>query len=454
MTEPQLVLRSGRKSTTSSQGSRLTKKPREVRRLVTEQHKDIELEDIPAKIEGTYEDDYDIVKLDRIIRAKIERDMQDNKWVREAELADVRAQLETDSLEEREVRELVTKLRRLQYQITRLKDGALLAEYQAAADPLLEQYRKASAQQDPEVFGRKSTKISPNSRLYVVEAYLKLAAQYIELNLVRQVKTMPMCCPQCMTILPEDTDDSHSFCPQCNSANPCVFSGTNSMDGEHSGGSSGTNPLEDDSLDNFMRAIIRFQGMQSPPPVELYDVLDQYFTAQGMPIGAEVKKLPLNDRGRRGDTDHAMILNALAQTNNSGFYDDVNLIGHQYFGWKLPNIAHLVPQLKTIFIETQRVFYSIPVEQRSRTSSLNVNYRLWRTLEFIGHKFPMSEFKIAHDPDSLREHDKLWNYMVELAHLREPQNDTIVFKNHHKPNTNRRRRVKKAPVKRTRRLVA
>ena len=61
--------------------------------------------------------------------------------------------------------------------------------------------------------------------------------------------------------------------------------------------------------------------------------------------GAEIKKLPKEKSlhkekiGNLRGTSVAMLISMLKKTNNSLYYDNINLIGHIYFGWTLPDLS-------------------------------------------------------------------------------------------------------------------
>ena len=176
----------------------------------------------------------------------------------------------------------------------------------------------------------------------------------------------------------------------------------------------GNNNTDDESIDNFLRAFIRYQGLQPDRPDDsLYDELDGYFARHDRPSGEEIKQLPLNSRGRRGDTDHKMLWNALSQIGRSEYYEDANLIGHLYWGWTVQNVMHLKERIIEKYNKTQKVFYQIPPEERGRNSSLGTQYRLWRHLQLEGHECYMEEFKIAENSESVRTHHRLWRLMCQ-----------------------------------------
>jgi len=164
---------------------------------------------------------------------------------------------------------------------------------------------------------------------------------------------------------------------------------------------------------NFEKAIDRYQGNQiNKVPDDLYQSFNKHFTSQNFPAADEVKQLPANERGRRGSTTHRMLWDALAITGYSDYYEDSNLIGHNYWDWVLPNIKHLVEAMMSIYDKTQRVWNSIPNKERS--SSLGTQYRLFKILELLGHECHFDEFKIA-EGDSLDLHEQYWKLMCEQA---------------------------------------
>jgi hypothetical protein len=183
------------------------------------------------------------------------------------------------------------------------------------------------------------------------------------------------------------------------------------------GGCVSNGNTDDESIDNFIRAFIRYQGLQPQEhiPDELFEELDAYFHQNDRKLGEEIKLLPLNKRGRRGDTDHKMLWNALSYIHRSEFYEDTNLIGHLYWGWTLHNLMHFKEKIISDYMKTQKVFYQIPPDERCRTSSLGTQFRLWRHLQLIGHECYPEEFKIAENAESMRTHNKLWQLMCEGA---------------------------------------
>jgi hypothetical protein len=167
--------------------------------------------------------------------------------------------------------------------------------------------------------------------------------------------------------------------------------------------------------ENFWKALQRFQGKQNNHiPERLYRELDEYFKSFGLTIGEDIRKLELTKKGTRGNTSRGMMFKALSETNNSVFYEDVNLICHLYWGWLLPDIAADEELIMKDYDQTQEVFKKIPKDRRS---SLNAQYRLWQHLRIRGYRYPIEDFKIVKTQDILTEHDRIMKIMCDECGL-------------------------------------
>jgi hypothetical protein len=169
--------------------------------------------------------------------------------------------------------------------------------------------------------------------------------------------------------------------------------------------------------ENFEKALYRFQGKQiNPPPKRLYKELDQYFLSFNppLPVGEEIKKLPLLPNGTKKGTSHSMIIFALGETNNSAFYEDVNLICHLYWGYTLPDLSKDEENIMNDYDETQEVYRKIPKE---RKSSLNTQYRLCQHLKIRGYNYPLELFKMVKTPEILADLDRIMEIMCKECNL-------------------------------------
>lgn len=374
-------------------------------------------ESIPDKITGTYHEDYNIVSVHNIIRRKLEAEVQTEIPKLMLKLNEVRVQCDKPQSYLMRARS-VDEINKISVMISKIRSGARLAEYDSKAKPLIEEYRKHSGRVKTIVFDNedevyKEFDDSTRTRIYVIEQYLEVAADYIEIDVVRKGTRPSDVCRGCGASLTKvaTNEEGSIACPECQTEHTSIILTKLAKDWARINMNSTS---DDESIENFMRVFIRYQGLQQDQPsFSLYEELDKHFERLGRPTGAEIRKLPLNERGRRGDTTHKMLWNVLSQIGHSESYEDVNLIGHVYWGWTLPNVSQHKEKIISHYIKTQRVFYQIPPEERGRNSSLGTQYRLWRHLQLVGHPCHMDEFKIAENPESIRTHNKLWKLMCE-----------------------------------------
>lgn len=370
---------------------------------------------IPTKITGVYIEDFNILYVDEIIRKRLNQEK--NRYLQELKLR--YETLKSQALQPQTVlmrKKTLESIKAVEDEIKQIESNERIYNYELKVNNILEQYKNLNREIKTLNFEESKTQnfdSNTKKRLNLIDKFLEIASEYIEIDVTRKVDQSNICIC-CNTSLDKivPNEDGVIRCPNLK----CCAEYNTIMLSKNSKESKIVCSFEDDSIDNFLRAFIRYQGLQPEQPEEsLYKELDDYFIKHNRPSGAEIRKLPLNSRGRRGDTNHKMLWNALSYIGKSEYYEDVNLIGHIYWGWTLPNVMHLKDRIIDKYIKTQRVFYQIPPEERGRISSLGTQYRLWRHLQLEGHECYMDEFKIAENPESLRIHNKLWKMMCEKA---------------------------------------
>ena len=378
------------------------------------------IEDLPTKISATYNEDYNIKYVDAVIRKKLQQD----KYIRLKDLQNQYKYLETrNQAPQKYIDKTYTQaaMRKLQTEIAAIESGENLRIYEEAVRDILTQYSKydgliktitlnVDKELRPQPLDNRS-----RHRLFLIERYLEIAARYIDIDIIRVADVIADHCTTCRAPLAKiaPSEEGTIRCLECQTEHDIIILAKLTKDSARINIS---NTTDDESIENFLRAFDRYQGLRSDYPHEsLYQELDEYFIRNDRPTGEQIKQLPLNDRGRRGDTNHKMLWSALSAIDRSEYYENANLIGHIYWGWQLPDVMQYRETIITHYNKTQKVFYQIPPEVRGRNSSLGTQYRLWRHLQLVGHVCYPEEFKIAENPESLRTHNKLWRLMCEGA---------------------------------------
>lgn len=378
------------------------------------------MEELPTKLSGTYNEDYNIIYVDEIIRKKL----QQEKFTHVQSLKNRLKTLDNMSMQPQTYlmrKRTLDNIQKLQFEISQIESGERLRIYTNRVSDILVKYRKYSGKVKTVIFDFEEEEQyhemddDVRRRIALIDRFLDIASEYIQIDIIRINNRPADICSGCgISLAKVATNEEGTIrCPneECQTEHNVIIMAKLAKDGSRINTGNNT---DDESIDNFLRAFTRYQGLQQDRPDEsLYDELDNYFARHDRPCGDEIKKLPLNERGRRGDTNHKMLWNALSQIGRSEYYEDANLIGHIYWGWTLPNVMQYKETIILHYNKTQKVFYQIPAEERGRNSSLGTQYRLWRHLQLVGHDCYMEEFKIAENSESIRLHNRLWRLMCE-----------------------------------------
>ena len=258
---------------------------------------------------------------------------------------------------------------------------------------------------------KKEDIIHAKFRKFLIEKYLDIFKRYHDIHITHSqiLKTL---CQVCQTDLTKYVSEEVGIvvCPKCNTEKTMLIHTSIISEVKYMNSKDGYEDRE-----NFWKALQRFQGKQNNHiPERLYKELDEYFKSFGLPIGKEICSMEISKKGTRGNTSRGMMFKALSETNNSVFYEDVNLICHLYWGWLLPDISADEEQIMNDYDMTQEVFKKIPKDRRS---SLNAQYRLWQHLRIRGYRYPIDDFKIVKTPDILVEHDRIMKIMCDECNL-------------------------------------
>lgn len=367
------------------------------------------------KIVDTYNDDYNITFIHGRIVEMLEREHltripRINEEISKLEKV---IRLPQTQIQRNMTRKEIESLQAMKQEIL---SGNRVQIYQRESQPMIKKYKSFKSTCSRVKFGLSETKAISDDicweKIAVIEEYFLLAKNYIEIDIYRVTSRQPGCI-SCNFPITEDilTNFDKTVCRRCGAEQGDLIYSRSSKDNTKS---ASTNDKKDETIKNFLKAFEKYQGLENVKlPSDLEEKLDEYFTSKGILPGSSIRQLPLNSRGRRGDTTPQMLWAALPQIGYNDLYKHTNKIGSEYWGWVLPNVQHLKEIITDDYHKTQAVFHNIPPEERIRDSSLGTEYRLYRHLQMRGHECYMDDFKIANDPNSLCIHNDNWRRMVE-----------------------------------------
>lgn len=394
---------------------------------------------LPENVECTYKYDFNLMDVHNLIVKKFDR--QKRHEIKDLEKLLIR---EKDKLKERqnivERKDTLRNIKKIEERIATIKSNTGFQSYTEKIDPLLKEYNIIGALSKIVSFASNKKKeeedeVVPENeevqekRHQVILDYLEIARKYMDLDVVREVKAGNICqtCNYKLEeIMTNDPDENGLvICPNCDTEKIAIVRSRFYKDNTRTNNSG--NNYEDRK--NFVKALMRYQGKQHDKPgSDLYVVLEKYFNDKQLPkidingnsvyiSPAEIKKLPLNKDGEKDGTSRLLMFKALKETDNKQGYDHINIILHEFWGWKLDDISHLEEQIMNDYDDSQRVYEVLP---KDRTSSLNSQFRLFKHLRRLRHPCRSRNFRIPTTPDILEFHENMWAKMADVLDWENP----------------------------------
>jgi hypothetical protein len=376
----------------------------------------------PDLVRGSYTTDLNIFKIHEAILARFSFFKSIIPNIKK-EIEELERKLITDAkiLILNDIRKIKNDIKEYQQKINDYTNNISQNEYEEKVKDILEDYGTVASNNSKGliIFKKKVEEDSKEKieyRLKLIRNYLDKAKDYIRLEIIHKI-TVKETCPVCDLDLSKaffDDDAGVCICPKCGYEKDSISHHSTFKDSQRVNIGNRNNY---DDCENFRKVLMRFQGKQpNRPPGKLYEQLDEYFTKIGKLLGEEIRKLGLTSEGKKKGTSRQMMFEALGETNNSAYYDDINLIMHVYWGWELPDISELEDKIMGDYTATQQVYNSIP--NKDRNASLNIQFRLFVHLKAIGYPCVKEDFKIQTSRDSLEFHQEMWKVMCEKTGLK------------------------------------
>ncbi len=364
--------------------------------------------EIPEKLLIVYYDDYNIISLHSIVEKKLEL-LQERLPRMDNGIKKLQAQLSMrQTILDREA--TLKALRSKQAKRDDISSRKKLLSYLQESRQYLEAYCKLGPKRiKPKKFnlvGQQASHVSAEpvdeERVQIVTEYLRMCKRYVNLEYMRNIPSSSAC--EYCGFEGIESRGGMQTCMGCYATRPVLIQTGNKA----SIADNGVKPDYDDR-ENFYKTLVRYQCKQTNLiPQALYTSLDNYFSVRGLPIGAAIKGLPLNARGKRGNTDLQSLFKALQEIGYTDYYEDANLIAHTYCGWLAPDISHIEEIIMSDYDKTQEVFNNM---EKERKSSLGTQYRAYKHLQLRGHPCLLEDFKMATIRESLETHELLWSRM-------------------------------------------
>lgn len=371
--------------------------------------------DIPAIINATYTVDLNILRIHESIKYKYAA-LRGSIPKLSFQILNLKKQIKSRSISQIDKIVLSGKITELQNLIYDYSNGISWLEYINQAIPIFDKYIPLASD---EVKGIVNIYLRPEDvvvednsiifqRLNVIYEYIEIAKKYLKLNVLCQ-NVFKLSCGICGEEYDQNNIDescSTYYCT-CGGSREILSRQTNYKDSCRIN-SGGRNDYND--CDTFVSALNRFQGIYSGKiPDSLYEKLDEYFMLKQANVGSYYRELPLDEFGKKDGTSVNMLKLALGDIKCSEYYNLINLIGHHYWGWSLPDLSKIKDKIIEAYNLTQEV-YEI---YKTRESSLNVNMRIYWHLKAEDYPCRAEDFCFLSSRDSLEYHQTMWKIMCD-----------------------------------------
>jgi hypothetical protein len=358
--------------------------------------------DYSEPLEINYATNYDIRKVDNYIKEYF--------MVQNYKLPDIRDRikmLETKMEEQisiSEDRKLQREITELMTSVKRIESGHSYLDYYANTNQLVKKYENTI--RDDDMFSDKRCE-------KIVDSFLRIASKYLPLHIKKELPSKNEClcvnCGECLSGVKQSIT-GHKVCMYCKHDN-FVLKHLNVV-------------KEYDTWGNFLKAFNRYTGVAylNASAVkfninELMRTIDDYSEKQGKPLGEYYRKQPLNSTGKKDGTSHEFICKALCILKYKDFYKDYMYICHHYYGWKYPDVKHLLGEIEINFKIKQEVWKKMTDLEKGGQSSLPTQYRLYREFQHVGIKCQAGDFRLAEKIETITRHDRVYSIMCKRGNI-------------------------------------
>jgi hypothetical protein len=388
--------------------SKKEEKPKEIK---VEKCIDTNIYETDTSIYGNYKDDLNLIELNLIIINKL-------KYIEENKIKEIN---DIINKQKEEIKKSQSKLERgysirlinaKEKELQDLISGISIIKYKEESKNVIEEYKKLGFIEKRKVLtaGSISNNFEENNknkelRFDLIDEFINCANKYIKVNMTRIYNDIPegnIICNNCFNITDVSSFNNESLiiCQQCYNEIPKltrVHEDSQPKDNKYK-----TGDYQD--IKNYEMAIDKFMGLSHNNKLDIIDIttiLDDYFNNIGLLIGSDIKD---NYSEYSKVYNRALMKQALKTKGLNEFYSDLNYIMYLY--WDKPNndISHIKEQLLYDYQLSQPLY--MKYKNPYKTSSMNVQYRLWRGLQRIGYHCEKSEFNIPQA--SYDYYDNIW----------------------------------------------
>lgn len=171
------------------------------------------------------------------------------------------------------------------------------------------------------------------------------------------------------------------------------------------------------TINNFIKYVIHSMGEQIADPIDdVMKDMDAKAIEMKLMSASKIRKMPLDDYGRRGPYNMTKFMELMAAAGHSDRNKDKHLIIKSYWGWELYNVRHFMDIIKEDCIKIDTLYEK--VKRKDKASAMNREYKYYKILQWHRDKLsrPLAElhFSIISTEHILVEYE---NDMKQISKL-------------------------------------
>lgn len=288
-----------------------------------------------------------------------------------------------------------------------------LGYYLMQSQPLLQEYKSLMEKNTSRSFVslNESRAFDPltTRKNEIIMSFLRIASTYIQLKNFN-IKTQKLQCAdqECKSVDFLFTNEGDYVCKKCGTTVEMLEDAPSFKDTDRVNLAPRFSYTEKGHMND---AFLQHQGLQNANiDPYVYEALEEERIADGIPLEKYTKK--------------HMYLH-LQNRELSDYYEHGNLIHSVYTKTPAPNILQYKRGVFDMFPFLEEAYEK--VKDENRINSMNVNFKLFKSLQLLGCPVHMDDFYFLKTDKKLREHMDKWKEMMELL-AKDPRPQVKRFK--------------------------
>ena len=313
------------------------------------------------------------------------------------------------SISDRKKKEIYNKIELLKKKIYEIENDIPMAEYIYTTSPIVEKYKKIIHTPVKVSFFNTSRKDTFSNIQYsrdnieyekyeILDEYYDIAKKYIQIKSYKKETPQRYIC-DCGNQYNYTETQNKIICNECSNVHSVQSIQTSFKDIDRVNLSQ---KYKYKKKVHFRDTVNQYQGKQNKRiEQDIYKILEDQFLIHNL-VNIECKTY--NEKYSNITKEHIYMF--LFETNNSNYYEDINMIHTHFTGIPCPDISEIEHLLYEDFDKVVDAYESL--EDIDRIHFLNGQYILYQLLRRRKVKVKESDFDILKTRERLVEHDEIY----------------------------------------------